>query len=172
MAIAGLSFWQRFERPLVNSNAANNRFWTKVDQSGGPDACWPWTGGHNDRGAGIAVDPETKKMAAATRVLWRMEIGPIPDGIQVLHRCDNPPCVNPAHLFLGTRADNMRDMMAKGRARQGRTAGGPWLKLTPDKVMDIRLLVAAGAPIRAIAREYKVWPSAIRSALKREASRC
>jgi hypothetical protein len=140
------------------------RFWSKVDVRG-PDECWNWTGGHNERGSGIFKDPDSNKMAVATRVLWRKTKGPIPDGIQVLHRCDNPPCVNPAHLFLGTRSDNMQDMFAKGRDDVGRRRGAPLTKLTPEKMAEVRLLAAAGAPIRAIAREYGVWPSTIRKRL-------
>lgn len=153
---------------MTSDNAAKTgweqRFWSKVDRSGGPDTCWPWIAGHNERGAGIAQDPETRKMGVATRILWRMTIGPIPEGIQVLHRCDNPPCMNPKHLFLGTRSDNMRDMFAKGRDDVGRRPGAPLTKLTPDMLLEIRLQAAAGAPIRAIAREY-VWPSTIRKRL-------
>lgn len=90
------------------------RFWARVDV-GESDACWEWTLGRSPRGYGKI------KIAGchlrAHRVAYELAIGPIPDGLWVLHRCDNPPCCNPAHLFLGTAADNAADMVAKGRAK-------------------------------------------------------
>jgi HNH endonuclease len=89
------------------------RFWAKVDRSAGPDGCWPWTGARFWFGHGaIKIDG---RPWGAHRIAWELTNGPIPDGLQANHRCDNPPCCNPAHLFLGTQLDNVRDMDAKGR---------------------------------------------------------
>lgn len=95
------------------------RFWEKVSK-GGPvhpvlgTACWAWTASTNPNGYGkIFV---AGRLQVASRVSWEMHNGPIPDGLFVLHHCDNPLCVRPAHLFLGTCADNVRDMWSKGRA--------------------------------------------------------
>lgn len=89
------------------------RFWAKVDKSAGPDGCWPWTGGRLPFGYGIfQMGTGPKK---AHRVSWAMAHGSVPEDLLVLHRCDNPPCVNPDHLFLGTHADNASDKMKKGR---------------------------------------------------------
>jgi len=88
------------------------RFEAHVDKSGD---CWKWTGPLSDGGYGKFSCGQVKRRAH--RVAYEMYVGPIPDGMHVLHRCDNPPCVNPTHLFLGTHLDNMRDMEAKGRAR-------------------------------------------------------
>lgn len=94
------------------------RFWRKVDKRG-PDECWPFTGTKNQYGYGRIRKGGDRggKMIFAHRVSWEMHNGPIPDGLQALHKCDNPPCVNPAHLFLGDNDDNIKDKLQKGRAR-------------------------------------------------------
>jgi hypothetical protein len=89
------------------------RFWDRCDLSGGPDACWPWTGARTSWGYGnTRVDGKT---VGTHRVAWQLTHGPIPAGMSVLHRCDNPPCCNPRHLFLGSPLDNKADSIAKGR---------------------------------------------------------
>jgi hypothetical protein len=75
--------------------------------------CWGWTSSISNKG--YAMISHVGKMLNAHRVSWELHNGPIPTGMQVLHRCDNPPCTNPAHLFLGTASENIRDCWAKGR---------------------------------------------------------
>ena len=113
------------------------RLWAKVDKRG-HDACWPYLGAkfHYGHGAIYAWGKQDR----AHRVSWILANGPIPDGLNVLHKCDNPPCVNPAHLFLGTDADNIRDMNAKGRDRTLRGDEDPKSKLTEEQVKQIRQL--------------------------------
>jgi len=89
------------------------RFWAKVDKT---DSCWVWTGATLRRGYGQIRIP-VKKAKQAHRLSWEIHNGPIPDGMLVCHKCDNPPCVNPAHLFLGTQSDNNKDCVRKGRHR-------------------------------------------------------
>lgn len=92
-------------RPLME------RFWEKVDMSGD---CWVWTGSCSPWGYGqIGVPPN--QIARAHRVSWELHHGPIPHGLYVCHHCDNPRCVRPDHLFLGTPSDNTQDMLHKGR---------------------------------------------------------
>lgn len=98
------------------------RFWAKVDRSGrapahapGLGACWLWTACKSAAGYGFFGMGD--RNMSSHRVAWMLTSGPIPPGMWVLHRCDNPSCVRPDHLFLGTPTDNVRDMFAKGRAR-------------------------------------------------------
>ena len=95
------------------------RFWNKIDRRE-PNECWPWIGGIS-RGYGHWSFWESGKCRSTTshRKAWELANGPIPAGLFVLHRCDNPPCCNPAHLWLGTHADNMADKVAKGRQWRG-----------------------------------------------------
>lgn len=92
------------------------RFWSKVKKT---ETCWVWTAGtfKYRNGYGQFRVRRGDPPAYAHRFAWELVNGPIPQGLHVLHRCDNPPCVNPAHLFLGTQIDNYRDMVSKGRSR-------------------------------------------------------
>jgi HNH endonuclease len=100
------------------------------------------------------------KMRKAHRVAWEKHHGQtVPDGLMVMHHCDNPPCVNPDHLFTGTAADNTADMMAKGRHRIGVRLHGednPAAKITQDGVREIRALRSQGLSLRKIAAQFGI----------------
>ena len=93
------------------------RFWRHVKKS---DGCWEWTAGNNGHGYGWATRYRQLSVAAH-RFSWEMHFGPIPPGLIVCHHCDNPPCVRPDHLFVGTYKDNMQDCVRKGRLIGRRT---------------------------------------------------
>lgn len=119
------------------------RFWEKVDHyRADPDGCWLWTGSRNRKGYGqISVGGRRGRPQLAHRIAWTLVNGPIPDGVKVLHSCDNPPCVNSsAHLFLGTLGDNNADMVAKGRDRKAIGEAAPTAVLTEATVLEMRRL--------------------------------
>lgn len=100
-----------------------------------------------------------RKMRLTHRISYEVHRGDIPDGLCVLHRCDTPACVNPAHLFLGTHSDNANDKVSKGRARGWDSSGerNPAAKLSADQVRQVRRLLAVGGMSKtAIARQFGV----------------
>lgn len=114
------------KRKGVVLQALTERFWAKV-QKGEPDSCWLWTGACYLSGYGkLYAGRVDGKMLAhyAHRLSWELDHGhPVPDAGKILHRCDNPPCVNPAHLYLGTPADNARDRGERRRGKEHRQHG-------------------------------------------------
>lgn len=91
------------------------RFWARVDRSGGPEACWPWTAAILVRGGYGAFYDDDQRNRRAHIIAWELTNGPVPPGLVVKHRCDNPPCCNPACLTVGTQASNLAEMRARGR---------------------------------------------------------
>ncbi len=151
---------------------AEDRFWHYVEKVPGADACWVWVGSRIISGYGrLNVNG---KPTLAHRFSWTLAHGH-PGELCVLHRCDNPPCVRPGHLFLGTRGDNVRDAASKGRLwAQARPQDIPrgedhaQAKLTEEIVRTIRERVANGGSQRAMAREFGVDRVAIRNVVLRK----
>jgi len=128
------------------------RFWSLVS-IGNDDECWPWIG-HRVHGYGrIRIDSDDKR-ALAHRLSWEFANGRNPGKLNVLHRCDNPPCVNPSHLFLGTQRDNIDDMLRKRRQPHGVRHWSA--RLSTDQVAEIRRRRAAGERTIDLAAEFGI----------------
>ena len=156
------------------------RFWAKVDQTG---ECWIWTGPKTGNGYGaIREDAPSRHQVSAHRASWEIHFEPIPPGLEVCHHCDNPVCVRPDHLFLGTTKANAEDRSAKGRSgvgdRSGRRlhpekypAGSAVIgaKLTDDAVREIRRRYDAGeAGLTALGRQFGVTKQTIQRIVRRQ----
>lgn len=128
------------------------RFWSRVEKSDSPDDCWLWTGAADSRGYGNLQINNAK--FSSHRLAYELTYGSA-GSLLVLHRCDNPRCCNPNHLFLGTHQDNMTDMKTKKRAASGERNSKA--KLTQNQVLYIRENYLNGNTTqRALAREMKV----------------
>lgn len=147
------------------TKALEDRFWPKVAK-GEPSDCWHWTAYVATHGYGqIALSGRRRE--SSHRVAYELAFGAIPKGLCVCHKCDNRLCCNPAHLFLGTIAENNADMKAKGRH-----SGGDRRKcvlLTPAKVARIRAMAAQGILRRVIAHEIGISKSYVGRVLRGEA---
>jgi hypothetical protein len=148
------------------------RLWSKIRKT---DTCWEWTGSIDGGGYGhlySGVGGKGGTLLKAHRVVWELTYGSIPDGLWVLHKCDNRACVRPDHLFLGTHADNMADMKAKGRGVTGDRNGTHThpercrgeakgsSRLTADQVREIRVIGSA-ISLKKLASRYGVGQTAI-----------
>lgn len=127
-------------------------FWRKTDKRE-PDECWPWTGPTSDE-RGYGRLSWHGHGWYAHRVSYVIHCGSIPGGMYVIHSCDNPSCVNPAHLRIGTAAENTADMIRRGRNK-------PNQKLSPEQVQEARKLLGQGASQTDIAARFKVSQSTI-----------
>jgi hypothetical protein len=129
------------------------RFWRYVETEANT-GCWLWSGAANGEGYGtFHVRP---KNLMAHRFSWSLHNGPIPDGLFALHKCDTPACVNPDHLFLGTKGDNARDKARKGRCHDNRGERHGMSKLTDFQVSCIRLRLDEGQTQTRIAADFGV----------------
>lgn len=141
------------------------RFWAKVDKRGEGE-CWPWKGYKTPLGYGtISVGGRKDRVHNATRVMWTIVNGPIPYGLEMCHKCDNPPCINPDHLFMGSHKENYQDALSKGRDA-GMFKNGVKhrnAKLTEDQVKKIRAeYIPYVVGCRKLAKQFNVSDETIR----------
>ena len=147
------------------------RFWRKVRKSNG---CWEWQAARFTAGHGafrLRPHDGKQRLARAHRIAWELTHGAIPDGRVVCHRCDNPPCVRPDHLFLGTQAENLADMRAKGRLGKNRGRPGEQhsqARLTRSDVVEMRRLRREGASFASLARRFGVGRATANRAVRGE----
>ena len=131
------------------------RFLEKIDKIH-PNGCWIWIGSRNNDGYGQIFADKTRKVVRANRLSYKLYKGDISNNMCVLHKCDNPPCVNPEHLFLGTVKDNMKDMKLKGRGIKACGENQHCSKFTNEQVISIRKRLDEGARNSDIAKEFNV----------------
>lgn len=156
--------------PRKSNITLEQRFWNKVRIT---DGCWEWTASLGSTGYGqIGI---RNRPIGAHRVSYEIHYGPIPEGMCVLHHCDNRLCVRPDHLFLGTRADNIRDMDRKNRGVRNRIARTGQLGesnrqsvVTADQVRKIRSLYASGLTMAEIAKQFPIGESGVGFIVRRE----
>lgn len=140
-----------------------DRFWAHVD-IGAAEDCWPWTLSRHPFGYG-QIGTE-RRMRHAHRVAYELTYGVIPAGAMIRHRCDNPPCCNPAHLVPGTHADNTRDMVERGRSARGSRAGNSILvEADIPRIFELR---KEGLTYREIGEQFGVTQSTIANVLTRK----
>jgi len=150
------------------------RFWSHVDTSGGQDSCWAWLQSVDRNGYGYTWwDGQTLR---GHRVAWLLTFGDIPIGACVLHKCDNPSCCNPMHLWIGTRGDNVADKVAKRRQATGISLNHPSrkgemhprTKLSERDVLEIRNLAGTGVPIAELANRKGLTYGNVYQIVKRQ----
>lgn len=128
------------------------RFWSKVKVG---DGCWEWSGGKTHNGYGRFSLSPTREMRAH-RFSWEITHGNIEDGLVVCHTCDNPPCVRPDHLFVGTIKDNCEDRDKKGRGADRTGSKHHMAKLSDRDIFEIRAMRNSGVPQSSIAKRFGI----------------
>lgn len=136
-------------------------FWARVDMTGGPDACWPWTGGEHKTGRGYGKVHVPGQGPELTHVVaYELTFGPVDRTVPnhaVLHiKCDNPPCCNPLHLLSGRQCDNITDMISKGRMRGGNGERHNKTRFTELQIREMRRRYSEGEHVPHLALEYEI----------------
>lgn len=149
----------------MNLNKHKQHFLSKVHKAKG---CWLWVGCKNPDGYGLYGAGSLYGERRAHRIMYRIAVGDIPKGLCVCHHCDEPSCVNPAHLFIGTWADNNRDRDHKGRTIIVRGSKQGSAKLSDDKVKEILRLAKCGAHKPTLAKRFGISKTQLYTIVRRE----
>jgi len=174
-----LAFINHHNAHLQKSEPLAERFWKKVHK-GGDDECWIWQGRIDKNGYGRIDLSRQDKNRLAHRLSYTLTHGSIPDGLDILHQCDNPACVNPSHLFPGTHKQNMEDRARKGRGIRGQQwydalgvgEDNPNARLSNTEVAEARALWESGAFTQtAIAKRLNVDQSHISNIIRGKSRR-
>lgn len=160
------SRWRKTGTPdTPTRQSLAERLWSRVVKT--PDGCWEFTGFRNHaRGGYGRLKGAGRQTVSAHRLAWTLTYGPIPDGLLVRHRCDNPPCCNPEHLELGTAAENSADMALRDRRLTGQR--NPRARLTAEQAREIREAVQAGQRAADVARQHGVSRSLVSLVVNRK----
>jgi len=151
-------------RPQYTPEQRILKFWSKVAITADDEKCWEWHGWKDKDGYG-SIRPDPYSHTRTHRFSWMITYGNIPDGLQVLHKCDNPPCCNPKHLFLGTTQENTKDRDNKGRGIKGE--GHHQHRLTNEQVDYIREHYLRDVKTRDLATMFGVSTTTIYNVAKR-----
>lgn len=146
-------------------------FWDRVNIDGPTmphmqTPCWIWVGGCTDKGYGRVRFQW--KVWLAHRLAYKLHYGPFPEEFDICHHCDNPPCMNPEHLFRGTAKDNILDMMMKGRAGSAPGTRNASAKLTESDVIEIRRLHTQGISYTQLVLLYRVGKTTVSRIIRRK----
>jgi hypothetical protein len=156
-----------FSELVSFTRAEVDRFWSHVDRRDSSE-CWNWTAytGKRHLYGQMRLTGRGGKMVRAPKFSWILHNGLIPNGLYILHTCDNPKCVNPNHLFLGDQKANMDDMKKKGRDNKAKGEKTGKAKLTSNKIIEIRGLFESGISRKDIAYMFNVSYSLIKQIIQ------
>lgn len=144
---------------LTKDEIVYQLFWSKVNLTANIDLCWEWIGAKSKKGYGnFWFNGKCKHATYLSYYYWN---NVFPDGCHVLHKCDNPSCVNPTHLFLGNNNDNVADKVSKGRCSCLKGSSNPKSKTTEADVLEIRKLFASGISRKDIYSKYNLSQSMV-----------
>lgn len=150
----------------ARSKQTADRFWPKVAKG---DGCWEWRGSRDRGGYGIIGASRHQRATRAHRVSWELHHGrSVPDGLYVLHHCDNPPCVRPDHLYVGTLGDNAKDCVERNRLGDRRGRANSNAKLTEADVRAVIAMLQAGATQQAVASRFGISQPQVSSIARRK----
>lgn len=145
-------------------SSAEDKFWSHVEKS---NDCWNWVGGKDGGGYGC-FSSSMMKERKSHRISWILHYGEIPNGMHILHHCDNPSCVNPNHLFIGKNVDNVRDKIRKGRIGDFSGTRNGMCKLTENEVLNIRKLHDEGVSYRMLSKKFNIGMTQIGRIIRKE----